>query len=151
MTMTTQQAFEAGTAAFNAHDFDTFAAVLADDVGCEAPGGARFSGKQACVEFYRGWIEAFPDARVEVDAVHNVDDRLIVEEGEFTGTHDGPLCTPSGEIPATGRSVTVPYIHLLRFRDGKHVFFGLMFDRLQMLEQLGIVPAALVAPTGQTA
>ena len=63
MTMTTQQAFEAGTAAFNAHDFDAFAAVLADDVRFEAPGGARLSGKQACVEFYRGWIGAFSTPR----------------------------------------------------------------------------------------
>lgn len=149
VTMTTQQAFEVGTAAFNAHDFDAFAAVLADDVRFEAPGGARLSGKQACVEFYRGWIEAFPDAQVAVGAVHHVDDRLIVEEGTFTGTHDGALRSPGGAIPATGRTVSVPYIHVLRFRDGKHIFFGLMFDRLQMLEQLGIVPAPASAPTGQ--
>jgi steroid delta-isomerase-like uncharacterized protein len=146
--MTTQQAFEVGTAAFNAHDFDAFAAVLADDVRFEAPGGARLSGKQACVEFYRGWIGAFPDAQVEVDAVHHVDDRLIVEEGTFTGTHDGALRTPGGDIPATGRSVSIPYIHVLRFREGKHVFFGLMFDRLQMLEQLGIVPGPTATPAG---
>ena len=149
MTMTTQQAFEVGTAAFNAHDFDAFAAVLADDVRFEAPGGARLSGKEACVAFYRGWTGTFPDAHVDVDAVHYVDDRLIVEEGTFSGTHDGALRTPGGDIPATGRTVNVPYIHVLRFRDGKHVFFGLMFDRLQMLEQLGIVPAPASTPPGQ--
>jgi steroid delta-isomerase-like uncharacterized protein len=151
MTMTTQQAFEAGTAAFNAHDFDAFAAVLADDVGVEAPGGVRVAGKQACVDFYRGWIGAFPDAQVEVDAVHQVDDRMIVEEGRFTGTHDGALRGPDGDIPATGRSVSVPYIHVLRFHGGKHVFFGLMFDRLLMLEQLGIVPGPVGTPAGQGA
>ena len=32
--------------------------------------------------------------------------------------------------------------NLLRFRDGRHVSFNLAFDRLLMLEQLGIVPAA---------
>jgi hypothetical protein len=35
----------------------------------------------------------------------------------------------------------VPYIHVLRFRDGKHVALGLLFDRLLMLEQLGLAPA----------
>ncbi len=29
---------------------------------------------------------------------------------------------------------------MLHFRDGKHSSFNLMFDRLQMLEQLGLPP-----------
>jgi hypothetical protein len=35
----------------------------------------------------------------------------------------------------------VDYIHVLRYRDGLHVSFNLMFDRLLMLEQLGLIPA----------
>jgi hypothetical protein len=34
---------------------------------------------------------------------------------------------------------------VLRFRDGKHASFNLMFDRLMMLEQLGLVPTPAVA------
>ena len=33
-------------------------------------------------------------------------------------------------------------IQVLRFRDGLHASFNLMFDRLLMLEQLGLVPAS---------
>ena len=68
-------------------------------------------------------------------------DDIAVEEGTFTGTHDGVLHTPSGELPPTGRSVSLDYIHVLRYRDGMHVSFRLAFDRLLMLEQLGLVPA----------
>jgi ketosteroid isomerase-like protein len=50
-----------------------------------------------------------------------------------------------GDISPTGRSVEVDYIHVLRFRDGKHVSFNLMFDRLMMLEQLGLVPTPAAA------
>jgi ketosteroid isomerase-like protein len=39
----------------------------------------------------------------------------------------------------------VDYIQVLRFRDGKHVSFHLMFDRLAMLEQLGLVPMSAAA------
>jgi ketosteroid isomerase-like protein len=46
-----------------------------------------------------------------------------------------------GDIPPTGRAVSLDYIHVLRFRDGKHVSFNLMFDRLLMLEQLGLIQA----------
>lgn len=50
-----------------------------------------------------------------------------------------------GDIPPTGRTVKVDYIQVLRFRAGKHVSFNLMFDRLMMLEQLGLIPAPAVA------
>jgi len=72
--------------------------------------------------------------------------RLAVEERTSGGTHDGVLHTSSGDVPPTGRRVSVPYVHVLRYRDGLHVSFDLVFDRLEMLEQLGLVPAA--APAG---
>ncbi len=140
MTMTAREAFARGTDTFNAHDVDGFAEVLADDVTFAAPGGMRGEGKQACVEFYGGWFRAFPDAHVEVHRLHLLDD-VAVEEGTFTGTQDGVLQSPAGDIPPTGRPVSVDYIQVLRFRDGKHVSFNLMFDRLLMLEQLGLIPA----------
>jgi ketosteroid isomerase-like protein len=64
-----------------------------------------------------------------------------VEEGTFTGTHNGVLHSPGGDAPPTGRPVALEYIQVLRFRDGKHVSFNLMCDRLLMLEQLGLIPA----------
>ena len=140
MTMTVREAFEKGTETFNAHDIDGFAEVLADDVVFRAPGGMSGQGKAACAEFYRAWLEAFPDAQVEVNKLYIIDD-VVVEEGTFTGTHNGVLHSPTGDIPPTGRSVAVDYIHVLRIRDGRHVSFDLMFDRLLMLEQLGLVPA----------
>jgi hypothetical protein len=144
MTMTMRDAFERGTDTFNAHDLDGFAEVIADDVVFAAPGGMQGEGKAACVEFFGGWLSAFSDARVEVHKAHFLDD-VAVEEGTFIGTHDGILHTPSGDVPPTGRAVSVDYIHVLRYRDGKHVSFDLLFDRLLMLEQLGLVSAPAAA------
>jgi ketosteroid isomerase-like protein len=143
MTMTTREAFARGTDTFNAHDLRGFAAVLADDVAFAAPGGMRGEGRDACAGFFGGWWSAFPDAHVEVHAVHFLGD-VAVEEGTFTGTHDGMLEGPAGAVPPTGRHVSVDYIQVLRFREGRHTSFHLMFDRLAMLEQLGVlgVPAA---------
>jgi steroid delta-isomerase-like uncharacterized protein len=144
MTMTPREAFERGTAAFNAHDIDAFAEVLADDVVFTASGGMRGDGKAACTAFFGSWFAAFPDARVEVHGVHFIDD-VAVEEGTFTGTHNGVLSGPSGDVPPTGRFVKADYIQVLRFRDGKHVSFNLMYDRLTMLEQLGLAPVSALA------
>jgi ketosteroid isomerase-like protein len=144
MTMTTSEAFDKGTETFNDHDIDGFAAVLTDDVVFQAPGGMRGEGKQACVEFYGGWMSAFPDAHVDVHHVHFVDD-VAVEEGTFTGTHGGVLHAPTGDVPPTGRPVTLNYIQVLHFRDGRHASFNLMFDQLALLEQLGLIPEAAAA------
>jgi len=140
MAMTTREAFERGTETFNAHDIAGFAEVLAEDVVFAAPGGLRGESKAACIAFYGGWFAAFPDAHVDVHHVHIIND-VAVEEGTFTGTHSGILKSPMGDIPPTRRPVRIAYVQVLRFRDGKHVSFNLMFDRLAMLEQLGLIPA----------
>jgi ketosteroid isomerase-like protein len=54
--MTTREAFEKGTATFNAHDMAGFATVLADDVEFTAPGGIAGKGRDACAAFFGGWI-----------------------------------------------------------------------------------------------
>ena len=59
--------------------------MLADDVVFVAPGGMLGDGKAACVEFYGGWIEAFPDAHVAVTGLQIIDN-VAVEEGTFSGT-----------------------------------------------------------------
>jgi predicted ester cyclase len=149
MTRTVHEAFERGTATFNAHDIDGFAEVLADDVVFEAPGGIRGTGKAACAAFFGRWFAAFPDARVDVHGLHIADD-VAVEEGSFTGTHCGVLQSPGGDIPPTGRRVRVPYIQVLRFRNGQHVGFNLMFDRLLLMEQLGVVSASTAVTEGSS-
>jgi ketosteroid isomerase-like protein len=145
MAMTVREAFKEGTDTFNAHDIDGFTSVLADDVTCSAPGGMSGQGKAACAQFFAGWWDAFPDAHVDVHAVHIAGD-VVTEEGTFTGTHRGTLHSLAGDIAPTGRPVAVDYIQVLHYRDGKHISFNLLFDRLQMLEQLGLLPAA--APAG---
>lgn len=126
----------------------------ADRVGCSGPSAGRQAGADLVAlhggsvhnrrvelpEFYGSWFGAFPDAHVEVHDLSFLDG-VAVEEGTFTGTQNAVLHSPTGDIPPTGRAVRLEYIQVLRFRDGKHVSFNLMFDRLLMLEQLGLIPA----------
>jgi predicted ester cyclase len=92
-------------------------------------------------EAFGSWFQASPDAHVHVHALH-LSDEVAVEEGTFTGTHHGVLHGPTGDVPPTGRSVSLDSTEVLRFRDGRHLSFHLMFDRLLMLEQLGLLPAS---------
>jgi ketosteroid isomerase-like protein len=130
---TSQLACDTVTGAFNICDMDRFADVLADDVSFQGPGGIGGQGKTACVAFYRGLFEAFPDARLEVHAVHVADD-VTVEEGTFAGTHTG--------IAGTDRAVALDSVQILRSKDGNQVAVSLVLDRLLMLEQLGLIGEA---------
>ncbi len=128
--MTSREAVVTATERFNAHDLDGFAEVLADDVSFHAPGGVGGSGKKACVEFYSRWLSEFPDAHLEVRDRH-IADGVAVEHGTLTGTHHA--------APSIGRTIALDYVQVLRVRDGKQVSLRLMFDRLVMLEQLGLL------------
>jgi predicted ester cyclase len=140
MGSTAREIFDLQTRAFNDHDIETFATTLDEGVVQVAPGDMIARGRLACVEFFGSWIEAFPDAHVEVTAVHEAGD-VIVEEGIFNGTQNGVFHTPAGDVPPTGRKVRGEYIQVITFRNGKCIAANLMFDRLQLLEQLGLVPA----------
>jgi steroid delta-isomerase-like uncharacterized protein len=139
MTLSVREAFDRGTEAFNAHDLDAFGELFSDDVVQTAPGGMRAEGKAAAMEFYAVWFEAFPDSHIELDETLFTED-AAVEQGTFAGTHTGVFHTPEGDIPPTGRAVKAQYVNVLRLRDGKFISGDLMYDRLELLEQLGLVP-----------
>jgi ketosteroid isomerase-like protein len=126
----TQLAFETGTDAFNARNLDRFAQLLTDDVVFQAPGCPRSAGKQACVAFYAGLFDAFPDAQFETRKLYVLDE-VAIEEGTFTGTQAG--------VGSDECSVALDYVQVMRFEHGEYVSLKLLLDRLTMLEQLGLI------------
>ena|SRR2546421_4405945 len=135
-----QEVIERGVAAFNAHDAKSLEADLADDCTVSAPGGMTYRGRAQCMEFQRVWWDGFPDAKANPTKIHYAGS-VAVEEGVFEGTHTGTLKSPMGDVPPTGRKVRGEYVSVFDVRDGKVVAQRLTFDRLLLLEQLGLVPA----------
>jgi len=74
---------------------------------------------------------------VTIDRIIAQDDYVVVE---FTGrgTHTGTLATPAGDIPATGRSVTLQLVDVLEFADEKVKAQRSYFDSGSLMAQLGI-------------
>jgi predicted ester cyclase len=65
-----------------------------------------------------------------------------VQESVFTGTHTETFHVPgSPDIPATGKSVAIPYTLGLTYLNGKWSSFRLLFDRAELMTQLGLMPA----------
>jgi predicted ester cyclase len=64
----------------------------------------------------------------------------VVQEVEMTGTHTGPLESPTGTIAPTYKKVQGYGVQLLRVENGKIVEARLYFDQLDQMNQLGLIP-----------
>lgn len=123
-------------AAFNAQDVETRMAIETPDIETVMPGGMTLKGPEQVIQAVRSFWEALPDARIVVDRELAAGD-TVVNEGWLTGTHTGVFRTPDGEIPPTGKQVSLRYAAVKRFREGRLVAEHLYFDRLELLQQLG--------------
>lgn len=100
--------------------------------------GETFVGEQGVQQFLQGWATTFPDSNVETTTVI-ADDNAVAMEFTGRGSQTGPLQTPTGEIPPTGRRVEVPFVQVLKLQSGKITEARLYFDVAGMLQQLGIM------------
>jgi steroid delta-isomerase-like uncharacterized protein len=122
----------------SAGDVDGFGDLLADDFveHEETPGLAPT--KEGVKEFFKMYIAAFPDMRMDPEDVLASGEKVIVRV-RARGTHQGDFMG----VPPTGRSVSVEAIDILHFRDDGlvHEHWG-VFDAMALMQQLGAVPAA---------
>ena len=127
--------------AFNAHDVEARLAVNSDDTELVMPGGMRLRGREQA-DVLRAFWEALPDATITWEN-HLESGSMIAGEGVLTGTHSGPLRTPQGDIPPTGRQVRLPYAFVRRVEGGAITSEHLYYDQMEFLQQLGALPAAV--------
>jgi steroid delta-isomerase-like uncharacterized protein len=129
-------------AAWNERDFDRGAALMAPDGEILIVGsGERFVGPEGSIAFSRMWADGFPDGRTEITGTVSEADRVVVLY-RGRGTHTGTLKNASGEIPATGKEVTLELCDVIQIRDGKVQSVRTYFDSGSLLAQLGLMAAA---------
>jgi steroid delta-isomerase-like uncharacterized protein len=122
--------------AFNSHDADGRAAIEAPDIEVVMPGGIELRGHEQAMEAVRAFWEALPDGTITTNEWLGAGD-VVVTEGMLAGTHSGTFRTPQGEIPPTGKRVSLRYAAVKRFEDDRLVSEHLYFDQLEFLQQLG--------------
>jgi len=142
-----EELIERGNQAFNRHDVDGVLSLYADNAEMKGPGGMVSKGKDEIRRFTEGWIQGFPDCKITVTN-RIVSGNTLVEEGVFTGTHTGTFPTPMGDIPPTGGKVEGEFVDIFVVENDKVVSDRLTFDRLQLMEQLGLIPAPAGAGAG---
>jgi len=86
-------------------------------------------------DLLKGFRSAFPDLNNTIEEQF-VEGSTVVTRGTTRGTHQAPL----GEIPATGKSIEVPWMMITRFEGDLIVEDREIYDELGLMMQLGVIP-----------
>ena len=106
-----------------------------DEVGTQR----KLTGHGQIIDAFKGWAAALPDSKATFDAAHVAGNTAILEL-TWRGTHRGPLQTPAGQIPATGKSIEIRACQIVEVKDGKVQAVRHYFDMATLLAQLGVSP-----------
>lgn len=79
---------------------------------------------------------AYPDFTVTVDDRIIAGDKIITR-WTVTGTNTGPLVSPTGELPATGKKMSVPGAEISLVENGKITESWIFYNQLYTYLQLG--------------
>jgi steroid delta-isomerase-like uncharacterized protein len=128
-----------------AGDVDAAVGAYAPDFVYHNPVLAEMPGLPPGLEGVRqlllGARAAFPDLEYTIEALIGEGD-LVAVLYSWRGTHTGTL----GGVPATGREVRATGVIVCRLADGRIVEQWDVDDRLDVMQQLGLMPTPGSAP-----
>ncbi len=84
------------------------------------------------------YAKAFPDMHRELYRFFSVGDVVVVELA-LQGTHQGPLPTPMGILPPTGKRMDAPCCDVFRLVNGKIQSFDCYPSGTVIFAQLGVL------------
>ena len=132
------QAAKAPSVAYNEKDWEAVKACVVpgfvyDEVGTQR----KVEGVGQVIELWQGWAMALPDSKATFDNAV-VSGNTVVLEMTWRGTHTGPLQSPAGEIPATGKTVEIRACEVVEIEGGKAKSIRHYLDMTTMMQQLGL-------------
>jgi predicted ester cyclase len=129
-----------GLARNDANDLDGFVAMMAADVEWLTPDGP-IHGRDGVREYVGRFREAFPDGTHAIERAVESGSSVAVE-GRWTGTHTGTFATPQGDVPPSGRTVTMSFALFVDGDLDTHEArrCAIYMDQLAMAAQLGLLP-----------
>lgn len=122
---------------FSADNFDRCMELADENVQVVAHAfGMTFNGKEEFGNFMQGFKQAFPDMKLEHKNIVGDGNKVAVE---FTAhaTHTGPLQTPGGVIPASGKKVELNVSEFYEWENGKFKRMSNYQDAGSLMRQIG--------------
>ena len=103
--------------------------------------GADLRSPDDLIGFLSAFMTALPDANHEFTTVIESGD-TIAFEGVGKGTFTQTLRTPQGPVPPNGNKLSLRFSGVIKVDgSGKIVHDAIYFDQIDMLTQLGLMPA----------
>jgi len=121
-----------GADVINAGSIDVIDDVVAPDFVDNDPAPDQGLGIDGFKQFWTTMHSAFPDFRVEVDAMVADEDSVAIAY-RATGTHQGDFVG----FAATGSPIDIRGVQVTRFRDAMMVERWGSSDQLTLLQQIG--------------
>ena len=127
--------------AHSASDWVGAKKLLAPDSVYEEYGTQRrIEGSDAIVAALQAWKTAFPDVKGTVDKALTGENTVTIEV-TWRGTHTGPLATPNGSVPPSGKAFTLLTAWAIDVQNDQIKSSRHYFDLLTLLQQIGAAPA----------
>ena len=123
---------------FEAGNLAALAEYIHPDCHFRMP-GMEVRDRNALLGMLTAYHAAFPDMRHRPSHSVESGDTVAVEL-TVEATHTGPMQTPQGTIPATGRKVTWESCDYIRVRDGKVFSWHVYHDPTAFFTALGLAP-----------
>jgi len=124
--------------AFNAREFNRVAEITAPDAKwVNIITGETFRGPDGFKQYLEVWARAFPDARLTITNIVADDDSAVVEFAGI-GTNSGPLPTPIGELPPTGRRAEQRFCDVYDIDNGKVTQVRTYFDVSSLMAYVNV-------------
>jgi ketosteroid isomerase-like protein len=118
-----------GIEAHNGGGFEALAALLHDDVVAVVPAGLPnegvYRGPDGFAHMMAHWGEAWEDFRVEIEELTEEGDAVLAQ------------VTQRGRGRGSGIETTMRAVHLIRFRDGRVLFWRLCADLAEARSHIG--------------
>ena len=132
----------------NAGDFDRALATFSHPRYEYVATDEVYDGAEEVLAHWRELDRAFPDQLVEVIALHQSDEAVLME-AVARGTHTGPY----RGLPPTGRRYELPFLGIFVFEDENLVCERVYLDSNTMLRALGVArdPLSLTGRLGTVA
>jgi len=125
--------------AFNKSDWERTRALVGNGVYHEVGTQRRLQGGDEVLPALQGWKQAMPDVTGTVTNAFASGNQVVLEV-TWSGTHTGPLQTPTGPIPASGKRQSTPSAWIFQFEGDKIKESRQYFDMVAFLQQIGAMP-----------
>ena len=140
--MTDQQLINISQApmlAFNKKDWGGVrTSTTADFVYEDIAANHKIEGIDQVIETWQAWTVVCPDMHGSFVNHFVYGSNIVCDEFLVCGTHTGPMQTPDGVIPATGKSVEIRSCRIVEIEGDKVKSIRQYYDMMTMMQQLGL-------------